>query len=317
MRKFNMKLNCIIKKLKNESVSIMIVPHSGENVKQIKFKKSFLYTFLGCSFISFIIICASLAFLISGNASLYKNLAAKEKMISNLTVENSAQAEEIAELRDKTKLISEKLEALNKLEEQIRSMVGLKKNIDSIKPREVSRSMVSRINLDSTDEELDSQIFSLSNSMDHKNDNLQKLITDVNDRLEFLKCKPDKWPTYGKITSKFGYRISPLTNRRQFHKGLDIANKTGTNILSAADGIVVFSDRMSGYGNTLIISHGYGYRTVYAHNKSNLVKVGQKVTKGQLIAKMGNTGRSTGPHVHFEVHYNGKRINPIKILSSK
>ncbi|WP_176461792.1 M23 family metallopeptidase [Anaeromicrobium sediminis] len=312
-----MKLNCIIKKLKNESVSIMIVPHSGENVKQIKFKKSFLYTFLGCSFISFIIICASLAFLISGNASLYKNLAAKEKMISNLTVENSAQAEEIAELRDKTKLISEKLEALNKLEEQIRSMVGLKKNIDSIKPREVSRSMVSRINLDSTDEELDSQIFSLSNSMDHKNDNLQKLITDVNDRLEFLKCKPDKWPTYGKITSKFGYRISPLTNRRQFHKGLDIANKTGTNILSAADGIVVFSDRMSGYGNTLIISHGYGYRTVYAHNKSNLVKVGQKVTKGQLIAKMGNTGRSTGPHVHFEVHYNGKRINPIKILSSK
>ncbi|MCT4596079.1 MAG: M23 family metallopeptidase [Anaeromicrobium sp.] len=312
-----MKFNHIIKKLKNESVSIMIVPHTGENVKQINFKKSFLYTFLGCSSISFIIICASLAFLISGNGSLYKDLATKEKIISKLTAENNVQSKEITQLRNKTKLISEKLEALNDLEEQVRAMVGLKKNIDSMKEKEVSRSLVSRINLDSSDEELDSQILSLSGSMDSENDNLQKLIKDVNNRLEFLKCKPDKWPTHGRITSKFGYRLSPLTNRRQFHKGIDIANKTGTNILSAANGIVVFSDRMSGYGNTLIISHGYGYRTVYAHNQRNLVKVGQKVTKGQLIAKMGNTGRSTGPHVHFEVHYNGKRINPMKILSSK
>lgn len=315
-----MKLLALIKKLRKESVSIMIVPHSGEKVKQIQFKKFFFYTFLSCFLLSSIIICASLAFLIKNNTYLSKNLSSKDAIIEDLSSNNEIQAEEIISLKNKINSISEKLIELNELEEQVRSIMGIKKNNKSLnsesKLKEVSRAGIPRIDLNSTDEELDLQLKTLSMSMDSENANLEQLIKDVNDKKDFLNCKPDKRPTYGRISSRYGYRFSPITKKRQFHKGLDIANRTGTNIVSSANGIVVFSGSMSGYGNTIIISHGYGYRTVYGHNYKNLVKKGDKVTKGQLIAKMGNTGRSTGPHLHFEIHYNGKRINPIRVYSN-
>jgi murein DD-endopeptidase MepM/ murein hydrolase activator NlpD len=129
-----------------------------------------------------------------------------------------------------------------------------------------------------------------------------------------LDARPDLVPTKGKVTSKFGYRTSPFTGRRQFHQGIDIANDKGTPIYAAGTGIVTFSGWNAGYGKTVIISHGNGYRSVYAHNNEYLVEAGQKVKKGDLIAKMGSTGKSTGPHLHFEIHSNGKQINPENVL---
>ncbi len=119
----------------------------------------------------------------------------------------------------------------------------------------------------------------------------------------------------GWISSLFGYRTDPITGKKEFHLGLDLASKAGTGVTSIASGIVTWSGPNKGYGNLVEISHGNGYVTRYAHNSENLVNVGDRVEKGQVIALMGSTGRSTGPHVHFEVVKNGRHINPRNYIS--
>lgn len=121
----------------------------------------------------------------------------------------------------------------------------------------------------------------------------------------------------GYLSSLFGYRTDPMSGRREFHEGLDFAGKVGTPVVAVAAGLVTWSGPHHGYGNLIEISHGSGYVTRYAHNNKNLVNLGEKVEKGEVIATMGSTGRSTGTHVHFEVIRNGKHVDPKKYLLTK
>ena len=116
------------------------------------------------------------------------------------------------------------------------------------------------------------------------------------------------WPARGRLTSRFGWR------RWRHHDGIDIAAPYGTPVTAARDGVVAFAGWYQAYGKALIIDHGNGLQTLYGHNSRLLVRSGQRVTKGQLIAKVGSPGRSTGPHLHFEVRINGRPVNPIKYL---
>ena len=126
------------------------------------------------------------------------------------------------------------------------------------------------------------------------------------------------WPVKGGwVSSNFGSRMHPVTGKKQFHKGVDIPGKVGADVLSVADGVVIRSENSSDYGWLVEIDHGDNYTTLYSHNKSNAVAVGEMVKKGQTIAEIGSTGRSTGPHVHFEVHKKGRVINPLKYLYKK
>lgn len=118
----------------------------------------------------------------------------------------------------------------------------------------------------------------------------------------------------GLLSSKYGKRIDPFTGKQEHHKGVDIASKEGASILAVADGVVTWSGERTGYGNLVEINHGNGYVTRYGHNKQQLVSAGDTVRKGEEIALMGSTGRSTGPHVHVEVMHNGKHVNPGKYL---
>ena len=118
----------------------------------------------------------------------------------------------------------------------------------------------------------------------------------------------------GWLSSKYGKRNDPFTGKQDFHKGLDFAGKKGADVLAVGDGVVSWSGKRSGYGNLIEINHGNGYVTRYGHNQRHLVEVGDTVKKGQQVAMMGSTGRSTGPHVHFEVLHNGKRVNPAKYM---
>tara|TARA_R110000868_G_scaffold38572_14_gene134801 strand:+ start:5863 stop:6780 length:918 start_codon:yes stop_codon:yes gene_type:complete len=117
-----------------------------------------------------------------------------------------------------------------------------------------------------------------------------------------------------RISSYFGYRKDPLHRKLALHKGVDFAAKPGSNVAAVASGIVTYSGVFGSYGNFIEIDHGNNYKTRYAHNKSLHVAKGDSVTKGQIIAALGNTGRSTGPHLHFEVLKDDKHINPIKFL---
>jgi murein DD-endopeptidase MepM/ murein hydrolase activator NlpD len=118
----------------------------------------------------------------------------------------------------------------------------------------------------------------------------------------------------GWLSSNFGKRTDPFNGKQEYHKGIDFASREGANVKSVGGGIVTWSGKRSGYGNLVEINHGNGYVTRYGHNKEHLVEVGDAVRKGQLIALMGSTGRSTGPHVHFEVLLNGKQVNPSKYI---
>ncbi|MEK6758382.1 MAG: M23 family metallopeptidase [Deltaproteobacteria bacterium] len=129
-----------------------------------------------------------------------------------------------------------------------------------------------------------------------------------------LAATPSIWPSKGWVTSGYGERTSPFTGFQGLHKGMDIANRVGTPVVSSAEGIVVRAGDDPGLGKVVIISHGMGLKTTYGHLSELMVRQGQKVTRGQRIASMGNTGRSTGPHLHYEVTQNGVSVNPSKYI---
>lgn len=120
--------------------------------------------------------------------------------------------------------------------------------------------------------------------------------------------------TAGYISSQFGSRTDPFTGRRAFHKGIDFAGRAGADVVAVASGVVIWSGPRYGYGQLVEINHGNGYVTRYAHNADNLVAVGDTVKRGQVIARIGDTGRATGPNLHFEVLHNGQAVNPLSYI---
>lgn len=162
-------------------------------------------------------------------------------------------------------------------------------------------SMVERLsgNLEALDQQAKTQAVSL-----------QQLDEFFKNQKSLLSSTPSIWPTRGWVTSGFGLRTSPFTGRKEKHKGWDIGARLGSSIRATADGVVAVSGRASGYGKVLEIRHGYGISTRYGHNSKNLVKVGDRVKRGDRIALVGSTGRSTGPHLHYEVLLSGVPVDP-------
>lgn len=134
------------------------------------------------------------------------------------------------------------------------------------------------------------------------------------DQKAYLGALPTRKPVVGYFTSGFGIRINPVDGREKMHEGLDIANAIGSTIKAPASGVVTHADEKSGYGLTVIIDHGYGLETVYAHNSKLLVHRGQQIKRGQPISKLGNSGRSTAPHLHYEVRANGIPVDPLTYI---
>jgi murein DD-endopeptidase MepM/ murein hydrolase activator NlpD len=130
-------------------------------------------------------------------------------------------------------------------------------------------------------------------------------------RDQLLACTPSVAPVAGLITDGFGRRKDPFTGRQAFHPGLDLSARRGTPVVATADGIVVFAGRNGGLGKVIRISHGFGYTTVYGHLDKILVEPGDEVRRGEQVGLLGNTGRSTGPHLHYEVHEDGRAVNPL------
>jgi len=125
---------------------------------------------------------------------------------------------------------------------------------------------------------------------------------------------PSLWPVRGQITAGFGQRMDPFSGEGAFHAGIDIAAAAGTKVFAAADGILFHSGPDGGYGNEVLIDHGYGIMTKYGHLSTTLAVVGQEVRRGQVIGAVGMTGRTTGPHLHYEVLIHETRVNPAKYL---
>jgi len=167
-------------------------------------------------------------------------------------------------------------------------------------PPELSRA-IERLSLELENRE--NQLLVLENLV--MNENLQK------------EVQPSGRPIKkGWLSSYYGMRTHPLSGRKEMHKGIDFASKMGGDVIAVAKGVVTYAGKRYGYGQVIDIAHGNGYTTRYAHNSKLLVSVGDTVEKGFQIAEIGSSGRSTGPHVHFEVLKNGRQINPMKFINA-
>jgi len=249
------------------------------------------------------------------NEDRIEDISKYKRQIEYIKIENKEKMEFFSK---KLITISAELENINSLGNKISKIAKLdKKEFDFKRPKYIGG--LDKINIEfdynsEFDKYLDSILLELSNKRENLN-YIDKIINNLEMKEQFL---PTGMPTKkGYISSEYGQRINPITKKNHIHKGIDIAYKTETDITSIAAGKVTFSGKKYGYGNLVEISHLNGYVTRYAHNNRNLVKVGELVKKGQVIAKMGSTGHSTGPHVHLEVLKNNKHINPNKFIYYK
>jgi murein DD-endopeptidase MepM/ murein hydrolase activator NlpD len=146
-------------------------------------------------------------------------------------------------------------------------------------------------------------------------------VDEIKDYLRIQKdlylATPKGYPVAGRISSSYGKRTSPFSGERDVHSGTDISATPGAPVQATADGVVSYSGWNPQSGYLVVIEHGCGFTTAYAHNKKNLVKVGQHVNRGETIGQVGSSGRSTGPHVHYEVWEKGRRVNPNKFFEGR
>ena len=230
--------------------------------------------------------------------------------------------EEISRVDDQLRRIDQlavKLRALTKLNDPGRELaIGpLSKTSEGVTPR-VLYAPDERIDFEDElmDSELairlaDTQLSELSDEAESQQSNIRELHQYFTQDALMMASMPSIRPTRSRMTSSgFGLRTDPYTNHRVMHKGIDIAAEHGSDVYATGDGIVVFVGNRGGYGKSLVVDHGYGYQTHYTHLSSYSVTVGQSVKRGQSIAGVGNTGRSTGSHLHYEVRFQGVPQDP-------
>ena len=192
--------------------------------------------------------------------------------------------------------------------------------------KETERDFHRIFSFKSKDKVLDTIDTSYSGDIDIENlmGEIQKTVERVDEIKDYLRIQkdiymatPKGYPVESRISSPYGKRKSPFSAERTFHGGVDISATPGTPIRATADGVVSYSGRTQSSGYVVLIEHGCSFSTAYAHNRGNVVKVGQKVKRGEIVGYVGSTGKSTGPHVHYEVWEKGKRINPNKFVQGR
>ncbi len=242
--------------------------------------------------------------------------------ISSQLTEIENQRKQIQQFAEEINSLKLELVGLNNFENKLRIIANIEKKNEQDSLFGVGGSIpediVAQIPLskkhNSLMREMHEQINQLDLATTNQNNGFESLFKYIKEQQNILASTPAIRPAAGWTTSKFGYRTSPFTGRREFHKGFDIANRKGTPIIATANGTVTFTGKKGAYGKVVIIDHGHGMVTRYAHTEKMLVKRNDKVKRGDTIALLGSTGRSTGPHVEYEVHLNGILTNTEKYI---
>lgn len=241
----------------------------------------------------------------------------------NLRIELDNAKEAVTEQRKSTISLAERiselshdLERVKRFDSKLRLMMNMDKDPAEVGdgPGEFSRTYLPLHRQELAARKMQDFIDKLSESARLEEVRQQDIMRALRDNRNVLTAMPSIWPVTGFISSSFGTRMSPFGNGPQFHKGLDIANRMGTPIIAPADGSVILSGPDGGYGNSVEINHGGGIVTKYAHMQRALVKPGEWVKRGQILGYIGMTGRTTGPHLHYEVRLNGVPVNPMQYI---
>jgi murein DD-endopeptidase MepM/ murein hydrolase activator NlpD len=305
-------------KNKNNYATFMFIPESQSTVRSYRIPMWFP-KFVTVS-ILLLVIASIVSF--SSLSSLKLQYEASRNEIGKLSAINNSQRIEIEKLQKDSESVQKQLEENSRMLEEVKKAVGINpattvKSTESspislsTSPSAVKLTEKSDPDMSENIKYIESNFASLVDKIAVQKKEISDSLGPIKSKLAYLMAKPSIMPVTASITAGFGYRKNPFTSRgSEFHKGVDFAASYGQAAVATGDGIVIFAGWNAGYGRMVIISHGYGLTTLYAHNSKLLVKQGDKVKKGQAIAKVGNTGRSTGTHLHYEVKLNGKNVNP-------
>ncbi|MDM8523152.1 M23 family metallopeptidase [Desulfococcaceae bacterium HSG8] len=304
----------------NGKITFIVFGKGGTPIKEIGFSKSLLF------FLGFLI--ASLAAAIGVGIHDYYSLKIAsfdkrelESSVGDYEHEIAVQREQIQAFASEINDLKSKVLTLGDFEKQIRIIAGLDNSghsevfgIGGSIPDDMDTNIALTEKHNTLIREMHDQVKQIELASVVREESFDSLIQDLVDKGNLLAHTPAIRPTTGIPTSLFGNRVSPFTGLSEFHKGVDIANRQGTEILATADGVVTFADEKGCWGRLIVISHGHGMTTHYAHLKKFFKKSGDTVKRGEVIAKMGSTGRSTGPHLHYEVRLNNTPVNPEKYI---
>ena len=308
-----------------KKISFVVLSNSGAPAKQMCASKASI------RLVSVFI----LACLISVGYVVYDYFQLKQTMVhlqtravhlTNELGEIQSQRQQIQEFASEINSLKGHLLTLNNFEKKIRIIANIEKTDDSNNifgvggsiPEDLDARLPLMEKHNSLMRDMHEQIDELNRASIHQKGEFESLLKSLEDQQNLLASTPAIRPiSRGEkswVTSSFGFRRSPFTGQREFHQGFDISTRKGTPILVTAEGVVTFAGKKGLLGNTIIIDHGHGMVTRYGHCSKFLKKRGEKVKRWEPIALVGNTGRSTGPHVHYEVRLNGIPVNPYKYI---
>jgi murein DD-endopeptidase MepM/ murein hydrolase activator NlpD len=304
-----------------KKITFFVLSTTRSSVKQITVSKVFL-RILSLFLVSCLICIGFIIYDYNNFQQTKVDSNNRQKKISYQQEEIADQRKQIQKFASAINMLKSKLLILNDFEKKIRIVANTEKTdeekslfgIGGSKPEDLDTKVQLTKKHNSLVREMHEQVKQLSLASTNQKEGFESLLKYLEDQRNLLACTPTIRPTRGWISSRFGYRISPFTGRREFHKGLDIANRKGTPIIVPADGVVAFIGKKGLLGKVITIDHGHGMVTRYGHIKKAMKKQGEAVKRGDTIALMGNTGRSTGPHLHYEVRLNGVQVNPTKYI---
>lgn len=300
---------------KKKRLTVMIVPHDTytDGMRQFNISSSFI-RFTWLFLISLVTLCTI------GLANMATRIVDQAKL-ERLSGENEVLRRDVAEYTSEKKKLEERLVRVKELETNLKVLTGLAEGLRKRVgigggkggPGKTSLSLISPDTWDSI-AGLDSSLDRMEERARNLELSFEKIKGIVEENEARIAATPAGLPLRGRFSSGFGYRRDPFTGQREFHEGVDINGYTGAPVRATANGKVVYAGWKAGYGLVVEIDHGFGYQTVYGHNSSIKVKKGQRVKRGDIISFVGSTGRSTGPHLHYEVRVWKKAVNPWRYI---
>lgn len=300
---------------KSRFFTLMIIPSSGGKVRRIKVPN--------------FLVLVSIIGLIAGSFTLfyfineYKIMKEKLTYLENLEKLTQMQQERIASLVEKVEEFNKTIDRLEEMETRLRRLAGMGGSNPSIGeklgkggPEEYIPFEDSLLGVDSLSviEIIENNVDFLKIKAQRQKKAFRQVEGIIEEKKELFASTPNIFPVQGWISAGYGVRINPFTRKREMHEAIDIVAPWGTAVKAACQGKVTFAGWKNFYGLVVEIKNEYGYSTVYAHLSRILVKKGQRVKKGEIIGRVGSSGRSTGPHLHFEVWSRGKTLNPLKLM---
>ena len=304
-----------------KKISLFVLSTTGSPIKQLTVSKVMLKSL---SLLLMLAVAAS-GYVVYDYYTLKKILPITSRLKSKIDDQEDEiinQRKQIQSFAQEINVLKTKLIDLNRFEKKIRIIANIEKSsgqdglfgVGGSVPEDLNPNIELENKHNRLVRDMHEQIEQINVASINQKDGFESLLKYLEDQRNLLASTPAISPVDGWVTSRFGYRSSPFTGRREFHKGLDIATRKKSPIIATADGVVAFVGLKGMLGKVVVLDHGHGISTQYGHIDKALKKPGERVTRGEEIALVGNSGRTTGSHVHYEVILNGLPVNPEKYI---